>query len=784
MENKNILIVEDEAITAMVLKKHLTNEGYRVTSTESPIKGIEILKNEFYSLVITDLNMPEMGGIAFLRWVNQNSPKTDVILMTSHSTKELKDAAKQRGAVDFLDKPIDLKKLATFIKSKYSGNKKFAGSIKEISLPEFIKMFLISGRKRRISITDNQTNEVGLVYIHEGKIVQAEFKDLKGEEAFYSIMTINNGSFSDLEWQLPEKFAISQSSDYLLREATRIREAKKVTVSPDNIEVIKIKHDKKILVIDDDRLTALIIHKYLSQHGYTVEVGYSAIEGEEILTKTSYDLVITDINMPEISGIDFLMWIKKFCPRTKVIVMTAFSSEAIRKYVNQNGALSYLEKPLNLKELDGFITSKLIDSTFSGYVRDIALLDYIKVMTFSNQTKLLSIIDPITSNSGTIYIKAGHIIHSEYGEIKGEEAFYSILKMESGIFTDITWTEPKEYSIQIPLENLLIEAEIVSAEENINKKLRRNEEKGLAIKNTLEDLLGKNYGNVSVSNIDDEKLGAYGIYIGNSSKERVIEVMKEYSSINVKSQKENMMLSYDDLSIMILFDDNDIVEEINFGELYKGSTYSGIAIGDTIQKAIEVYGKPRTATIKGAVWKNIAFFSHQGMAISSIRLRKQNFFDNTTVQMKLSSSEKKLIEAKGEVIPPVLGLDLTIYEEGHTMSIYLNKTDRDEIQGIMSSYSHGGFNDLRSTNSKFIYDDISLTIFFNSKSFVSEMNFGERYKGKTSKGLAIGDTLDRAVEIYGEPKFRNFSNAIWDKISVFSEDSNTIDSIRLQSEEE
>ncbi|RYY00425.1 response regulator, partial [bacterium] len=534
-------------------------------------------------------------------------------------------------------------------------------------------------------------------------------------------------------------------------------------------------------IVDDDMLTRLIIEKYLTQHNYNAVAISSAVEGQNILTKESFDLVITDINMPEISGIDFLIWIKANSPRTKVIVMTSFSSEATKKFVSQSGAINYLEKPLDLKELDSFIAERLIDNSFSGFVRDIALFDYIKVLSFSGSTKKVSIIDPETNKTAFIYMKEGNIVHAEYADIHGEQALFKILKMENGIFTDMQWSEPSEISISVPFEELLVEAEIVTAEQTINKRLQLKEENQLIRSgNMLERVIEKDFNFIKITNIDDEKLGAFGLYIGNSDKNRVVEIMKKYSKMDVSAQIDNQLISFDDITVNVLFDDNGIIEEFNFGELYTGATYSGIAIGDSIQKAIYAYGKPRIGTIKGAVWKNIAFFSKQGTAISSIRLRRSNFFENTTQEIKLSDSERKVLEmARNRIqIPDILGIDYTIHENGSAMGIILGKTTRDQVKEIMAKYSQG-FNDLRSNLVKYIYDDISTTIIFDANGIVSEMNFGILYKGATQKGLTVGSTIDKAIEIYGEPKFRNFSNSIWDNLSVFSEDSNLIDSIRI-----
>lgn len=779
IENKSIMLVDDEPISALLLKKYLVDEGYDVTYLNSATKGIEAFKNKFYPLVISDVNMPDMGGLAFLRWINENSPLTDVILITGYSTSEIKEAGVRRGAVNFFEKPIDFRKFTDFVNSKFK-KEHFSANLRDISLTEFIEMILSLNKKRRIIIKDVETDKDSIIYIHEGKIVEAEFDNLKGEEAFNKIISLNNGIFHDDEWIQPQKFSINKNTKELFEQAGRVKTQRKNKVLDANSEdVIKIKSTKKILIVEPDLLTRLIIEKYLNQHGYNCIAIDSSIQALQLLTKDKFDLVITSTNVAEFSGIDLLLWIKNNFSKTKVILMTSFASESVKNFVSQNGALAYLEKPIDLKELDSFIINQLLTGRFSGYLRDISLLDYIKILVADNSTKKIYVNDVVVKKSGTIYIKEGNIIYAEYDGIEGEEAFFSILRMEYGVFNDVEWTEPDKINIATKFEMLLVEAQIIGEEENIKKRVRAREQKNL-VKSGIFSLSSSRIEYVSISNIDEEKLGVFGLYIGKSTKQDVIETMKRFSSLDVKDQMYNQLISYDDLSLRILFNDKDIIEEFTFGEQFKGKTYSGLSIGDTIQQAIEIYGKPITVTIKGAVWKHIACFSISDQKISSIRLRGSNFFENTTTQeFKLSDSEKKVLEMARNraLIPETLGLDFTIYNNG-AMGVFLGKTNREQVKEIMEKYSKG-FNDLRSSTIKYIYDDISVIIIFDNNGIVKEMSFGLMYKGKTQKGLCIGSTLGDAKLMYGKPKFESFNNLIWDNFSVFSDDSNIIDSIRI-----
>lgn len=119
---------------------------------------------------------------------------------------------------------------------------------------------------------------------------------------------------------------------------------------------------------------------------------------------------------------------------------------------------------------------------------------------------------------------------------------------------------------------------------------------------------------------------------------------------------------------------------------------------------------------------------------------------------------------------------LTIFESGVALGIIVGQSTKKEVIDIMKNYSKCVF-----TENDYIheYTDTSISVFFNDDGIVSELKFMERYKGKTSKGLAIGDVVEKAIQIYGQPKMKSPKGAIWQGFSVFC-DRGFITSIRIQ----
>lgn len=106
-----ILIVDDEKLMRVSLEDRLIKEGYTVTSLASATEGLKVLQSTNYDAVITDLRMPRMDGIAFLKEIKKTSPDTVVIIMTAYGSVENAVIAMKDGAYDYVTKPFSLEEL-------------------------------------------------------------------------------------------------------------------------------------------------------------------------------------------------------------------------------------------------------------------------------------------------------------------------------------------------------------------------------------------------------------------------------------------------------------------------------------------------------------------------------------------------------------------------------------------------------------------------------------------------------------------------------------------------
>jgi len=223
---------------------------------------------------------------------------------------------------------------------------------------------------------------------------------------------------------------------------------------------------KKVLIVDDEETLTWSMSKSLSKDKdkYEVIVANNGKEAVNQLKKSHIDLVISDIRMPDINGLDLLVHIKKEYPYTKVIIMTAYGSSDVQKEANRRGSLYYIEKPFEINDIRRIVIDLIgRKKGFRGRVVGLQLTDVIQMNCLSRLTTALTITRD--GEKGMIYLNEGEVIHAECGEQKGTDAFYYILSWQEGEFISNIGVTPPLQTIYQNWEHLLVEA------------MRRNDEK-------------------------------------------------------------------------------------------------------------------------------------------------------------------------------------------------------------------------------------------------------------------------------------------------------------------
>lgn len=103
----------------------------------------------------------------------------------------------------------------------------------------------------------------------------------------------------------------------------------------------------RILLVDDEKNLLEFLNIMLTQEGYNVTVACGGKEAIDVLHKNEFDVVITDIKMPRVNGLEVLKFVKENSPDTMVIMITAFASHETAVEAMKSGAYDYITKPFN-----------------------------------------------------------------------------------------------------------------------------------------------------------------------------------------------------------------------------------------------------------------------------------------------------------------------------------------------------------------------------------------------------------------------------------------------------
>jgi DNA-binding NtrC family response regulator len=101
-----VLVVDDEKLKRMTLRDDLRESNYDAIAVESPLIGLQLLQQEPFDVLVTDLRMPQMHGIEFLKRVKKEHPHITVIVMTAYASVETAVEALRFGAYNYIKKPF------------------------------------------------------------------------------------------------------------------------------------------------------------------------------------------------------------------------------------------------------------------------------------------------------------------------------------------------------------------------------------------------------------------------------------------------------------------------------------------------------------------------------------------------------------------------------------------------------------------------------------------------------------------------------------------------------
>lgn len=114
---------------------------------------------------------------------------------------------------------------------------------------------------------------------------------------------------------------------------------------------------KKVMFVDDEEGVRVGWNRYLSEHGFEVTTAEDGARAIHRLRDQPVDVVVSDLRMPGIDGIQLLEWIHERQPETRFILLTGYGNDEVERRVRELGAFEYLNKPITPDTLAAVVTA-------------------------------------------------------------------------------------------------------------------------------------------------------------------------------------------------------------------------------------------------------------------------------------------------------------------------------------------------------------------------------------------------------------------------------------------
>ena len=107
-------------------------------------------------------------------------------------------------------------------------------------------------------------------------------------------------------------------------------------------------------------------------------------------------------------------------------------------------------------------------------------------------------------------------------------------------------------------------------------------------------------------------------------------------------------------------------------------------------------------------------------------------------------------------------------ERSSVLDLHVNQQTKEDVIKTLKTLSKVSYENNKS-EAIFYFTDIDISFYFDENNTVNEIEIGEKYKHSTTKGLKIGDDLEKAIELYGNPRMKSAKGAIWNRFSILME---------------
>jgi CheY-like chemotaxis protein/predicted regulator of Ras-like GTPase activity (Roadblock/LC7/MglB family) len=229
---------------------------------------------------------------------------------------------------------------------------------------------------------------------------------------------------------------------------------------------------KNILLVDDEKnfLLSLADMLKVNDSDFTIKTANNGKEAAGIIDSGNVDLVVTDLNMPEMDGFELMAHISHANHDIPVIAMTAYGTPEMESRLNNMGAFQYIEKPIDFDSLLHMINEGLKTDSTKGHVAGISLPSFMQLLELDKKTCTLHVSSG--KKKGDMFFKEGELLCATTGKMTGQDAAFEIINWDNSEIEieNVCKIEEEDRDINVPMGFLLIESARMKDEKNKPKE--------------------------------------------------------------------------------------------------------------------------------------------------------------------------------------------------------------------------------------------------------------------------------------------------------------------------
>ena len=391
-ENIRILLAEDNSINQDVINEQMNALGYTIEIVDNGVQALSVIKQKEYDLILMDGHMPHMDGFATSKAIRSfekanNRITTPIIALTADISPNVKKHCTDVGMNDYLAKPFCIDDLDSILikwlhtgyaekdTSNQSNNNEAIKSLPNNISSDILNLTVIeqlqtlsqkSGRNTLSNaIKQYRTTALNqLDSMHQAAIDKDHSKlasiahSLKSASGTLGVNHVYSATSEIEEFAIanniePALQAINSLGEkltlslYALDDVTENFQQTAATQEPTSIPVIG--DNQKLLIVDDDQVTLHSLNITLQTLGYDIDVAHNGEEALILLSEGTYDLVITDLQMPGMNGYALCEAIRKeYTVETlPILVLTSTADDVCVHDAYKIGISNFIVKPVN-----------------------------------------------------------------------------------------------------------------------------------------------------------------------------------------------------------------------------------------------------------------------------------------------------------------------------------------------------------------------------------------------------------------------------------------------------